>query len=392
MRRFVWLFTSVIALHATPTQQIEVQTGRLKNDITPSADFGVAFYRANGFRIGAYTAPTAQGVIASYQNLNGLIQLELGQREKSLEQGFLISNGAYLPWTRNFAYAEPAGLRVALGPKIISAEASYYQQEQNNLLLSRVIFSPVTWFSLRAGAAMAEVQQQTPALPVASLTFGNTADTNSKISAGLEMAGKGNYLTFAQYTDGMTIRALAFRRSETNALASGIFDNDQGLAIQYISDSWFAQFFSAGGEFGMLRYAGDYLTAVSVYEQKTQLAGFSLRNSAKGLHVRSGITFSADASMQTLAGLGYDDFIFLGGGHYQTKADQPLEPIIFPSEWYSSVLLQSTSMRIKDTGFKMLALVNTGVVKGFVALTYAEDFRRREQFGFFMRLSGHVEF
>ncbi|MFO1469405.1 MAG: hypothetical protein U1F27_00030 [Turneriella sp.] len=373
-------------------QQIEVQTGRLKNDITPSADFGVAFYRANGFRIGGFTSPTAQGLLASYKDLKGILQLELGQRENSLEQGFLISNGAYLPWTRNFAYAEPAGLRLALGPKILSADAAYYQQSQNNLLLSRVTFSPVTWFSLRAGAAMAEVQQQTPALPVASLTFGKAAGMDGKIYAGLEMAGKGNYLTFVQFSDDLTIRALAFRRSETNALASGIFDNDQGLAIQYISDGWFAQFFSAGGEFGMLRYAGDYLTAVSVYEQKTQLAGFSLRNSPKGLHVRSGITFAADTSMQTLAGLGYDDFIFLGGGHYQTKADQPLEPIIFPSEWYSSVLLQSTSMRIKDTGFKMLALVNTGVVNGFVALTYAEDFRRREQFGFFMRLSGHVEF
>jgi hypothetical protein len=82
----------------------------------------------------------------------------------------------------------------------------------------------------------------------------------------------------------------------------------------------------------------------------------------------------------------------VGGGHYQTRADQPLEPIIFPSDWYSSVLLQSTSMRVKDTGFKMLALVNTEVVKGFVAVTYAEDFRQREQFGFFMRLSGHVDF
>lgn len=392
MRRLLCLLPMLTALQATATQQIELQTGRLKNDITPSADFGVAFYRANGFRIGAYTAPTGQGVLASYQDLKGVVQLELGQREKSLEQGFLISNGAYLPWTRNFAYAEPAGVRLAVGPKLISADASYYQQAQNNLLLSRITFAPVDWFSLRAGAAMAEVQQQTPAIPLAALTFGKTSDTPGKFSAGFEVAGKGNYLTFAQYRDDVTLRALAFRRSETLPLASGIFDTDQGLAIQYISDTWFAQFFSAGGEFGMLRYAGDYLTAVTVYEQKSQLAGFSLRNSPAGFHLRSGITFAADTSVQTLAGLGYGDFIFVGGGHYQTRTDQPLEPIVFPSEWHSSVLLQSTSMRIKDTGFKMLALVNTEVVKGFVAVTYAEDFRRREQFGFFMRLSGHVEF
>lgn len=392
MRKLLCSFCILTALNATAKQQVELQTGRLKNDITPSADFGVAFYRGNGFRIGAFTAPAGQGVLASYENLKGIFQLELGQREKSLEQGFLISNGAYLPWTRNFSYAEPAGVRVAIGPKIVAAEAAYYQQSQNNLLLSRITFAPLNWFSLRAGAAIAEVQQQAPAIPVAALTFGKADDAAGRFRAGLELAGKGNYLSFAQYSDGMMIRALAFRRNQANALASGIYDNDQGLAIQFISDTWFAQFFSAGGEFGMLRYGGDYLTAVTVYEQKTQLAGFSLRNSPTGFHLRSGITFATDASMQTLAGLGYGNFIFVGGGHFQARSDQPLEPIIFPSEWYSSVLLQSTSMRIKDTGFKMLALVNTEVVSGFVAVTYAEDFRRREQFGFFMRLSGHVDF
>jgi len=392
MRSFAWLLIGVTALPATPTQRIEMLTGRLKGDIAPSADFGAVLYRANGFRIGAFTSPASQGVLASYQNLKGLFQVELGQRERSLEQGFLISNGAYLPWTRNFAFAEPAGAHIVFGPKMFSAEAACYQQSQNNLLLSRVTLAPVEWFRLRAGAAIAEAQQQTPAIPVASVSFGKTADAPGKFSAGLELAGKGNYLTFAQYSDGMALRALAFHRNESNPLGSGIFDNDQGLAIQYISDTWFAQFFSAGGEFGMLRYGGDYLTAVAVYEQKTQLAGFSLRNSATGFHLRSGITFAADTSVQTLAGLGYADFIFLGGGHYQTRTDQPLEPIIFPSEWYSSVLLQSTSMRIKDTGFKMLALVNLETIQGFVAVTYAEDFREREKFGFFMRLSGHLEF
>ena len=392
MRKFFCLLSVLPTLHATPNHQVEMHTGRLKNDIAPSADFGVAFYRGNGFRIGAFTSPETQGVLASFQQRSGILQLEAGQREKSMEQGFLISNGAYLPWTHNFAYAEPVGVRLSVGPKVISAEAAYYQHEQNNLLVSRLVVSPLDWLKVRGGAAVAEVQQPAPVTPVASVAFGKSNEVSGKFTASLEAAGQGNYMTYAQYSDRMTIRALAFRRRDTNALASGIFDKDQGLALQYISDTWFAQFFSAGGEFGMLRYAGAYLSAVAVYEQKTQLAGFSLRNSQTGLHLRSGITFSADASIQTLAGLGYGDFIFLGGGHYQTRADQPLEPIIFPSDWYSSVLLQSTSMRIKDTGFKMLALVNTEVVRGFIAVTYAEDVRGREQFGYFMRVSGHVEF
>lgn len=49
-------------------------------------------------------------------------------------------------------------------------------------------------------------------------------------------------------------------------------------------------------------------------------------------------------------------------------------------------------MRVKNSGYKVLALVNTGVFQGFVALTYSEDRRERESFGFFMRLAGSMTF
>lgn len=117
-----------------------------------------------------------------------------------------------------------------------------------------------------------------------------------------------------------------------------------------------------------------------------------MRNSETGFHLRTGATLSADGSLQTLAGLGYSEYIFLGGGHYNLYSDQPLEPVIFPSEWYSSILLQSSSMRVKNNGYKIMALVNTGSIQGFVALTYAEDSRQRENFGFFMRLAGSISF
>jgi hypothetical protein len=37
-------------------------------------------------------------------------------------------------------------------------------------------------------------------------------------------------------------------------------------------------------------------------------------------------------------------------------------------------------------------LVNTEAVQGFFAVTYAEDFRGRERFGFFIRIAGSMAF
>lgn len=381
----------VSAAWGAATHKLELQTGRLKGDIAPSADYAVGVYRSEGFRAGAFTQPGARGAVASYAGEIGLMKIEIGQKERSLDNGFLISNGAYLPWTHNFAFAEPAGTVIGYSQGRFSSECAFYQQGQNNLLLARLGVKPVDWLRFMGGAATADMHEENTVQPIGSLFLGRL-DNRTGFTAAVEIAGEGNYLGSLRYTDGYMLRILAFRRAAINPLASGIYENTQGVAAQYITDHWFAQFFAAGGEFGMVRYAGDYLTAVTVYEERNQLAGFSLRNSATGFHVRSGVTFATDASVQTLGGIGYEDYIFLGGGHYQTASDQPLEPLIFPSAWYSSLLLQSSSMRIRDRGFKLLALVNTGAVQGFFAVTYAEDRRERERFGFFMRLQGSVEF
>ena len=292
----VLLLTTAVSAETKPV--VETQFGRLKTDIAPSADFGIAIYRHGAFRIGAYSAPTAQGIIASYDGDAGPFRINLGQREKSVEQGFLISNGAYLPWTRNFAYAEASGVALETNTKWVSADALYYQQQQNNLFMSRLKLTPLSWFRLQGGIAVPELQQSQTMLPVGAVVFGKSEESAGKFYASLEAAGRGNYLTSVQYADGWLLRALAFRRNEINPLASGIYENSQGLAAQFISDFWFLQFFSAQTTYGLARYAGTYLTAIAVYEEKIQLAGFSLRNNPDGFHVRSGLTFGSDSSMQ----------------------------------------------------------------------------------------------
>ncbi|AFM12129.1 hypothetical protein [Turneriella parva] len=373
------------------SHQIQFQTGRLKQDIAPSADFGAAVYRHKEFRVGAYTAPSARGVMASFSSTATPFLLEVGQRERSLDFGFLISNGAYLPWTRNFAFAEPAGVRLGYQSKYLFTDSQYYQLEQNNVAALRVGAIPASWVRFSAGAAAFDVHNNEQPIAIGSLQFG-AIESRDGFAAGLEMAGPGNLLASLRYDGGFSMRAIAFERSEPHGLASGVFEARQGFVGQLFSKQWFAQYFATGSHYAMLRYAGAYLTGVVVYEQRNQLAGFSVRNSETGFHLRTGATLSADSSLQTLAGLGYADYLFVGGGHYQLYSDQPLEPIIFPSEWYSSILLQSSSMRIKNSGYKIMALVNTGVVQGFVALTYAEDSRQRENFGFFMRLAGSLSF
>lgn len=391
-RNFCILFWALL-LVAVPryAHEVNVQMGSLKGDLAPSADFGVATYKHGAYRIGAFTAPAAQGVVASYASTAAPFLLELGQRERSLDQGFLVGNGAYLPWTKNFAFSEPVGVRTGYQTKYLGVASSYYQHDAQNVGAVELHLTPVTWFKISGGAAAQNLETAERAIPLAALQFGNLGKT-SGFTGGLELAGGANYLVHGRYSDGFMVRGFAFLRGETNPLASGIYTEKNGIALQFMSDAWFAQFFQTDSRFGMLRYAGEYLTAVGVYEEKTQLAGISLRNSATGFHLRSGATAAADGSLQTLLGLGYADFIFVGGGHYALTSDQPLEPIIFPSEWYSSVLLQSTAMRVKDRGFKMLALVNTEAVQGFFAVTYAEDARGRERFGFYMRIAGHAAF
>lgn len=373
------------------SHQLQFQTGRLKQDIAPSADYGAAVYRHKEFRVGMFTAPKSRGVVASYSSTQNPLVFELGQRERSLDYGFLISNGAYLPWTRNFAFAEPAGMRLGYQVKYFFADSQYYQLEQSDVAALRAGVTPAEWVRFSAGVAAYDLHAEEKPFAIGALQLG-AIETRDGFSAGFEYAGEGNFLGTARYGGDFSLRAMAFQRSEAHALASGIFEQKQGFVGQFFSDQWFAQYFATDSHYAMLRHAGAYLTGVVVYEQRNQLAGISVRNSETGFHLRTGATLSADGSLQTLAGLGYSEYIFLGGGHYNLYSDQPLEPVIFPSEWYSSILLQSSSMRVKNNGYKVMALVNTGSIQGFVALTYAEDSRQRENFGFFMRLAGSISF
>lgn len=388
MRSKIWLLISLVIPLAA--HEVEIQSGSLKGGIAPSLDFVTLAYRHQAYRAGVFTAPGAQGVLASYSSLEKNFFLELGQREKSYDQGFVVGNGAYLPWTKNFAFAEPMGARAGIQNQLLAWDAMYYQQANQATALSQVSVTPVSWFKLSAGASSAMGESVFHPLPVASLGLGVLEGKG--FGGGVQYTGNQNGLVYARYAGSFTLRGFGFHRSDTNPLASGIFGNNAGGLAQWISEDWFAQVFATDTRYGMLRYGGEHLAAIAVYEDKVQLAGVSLRNSATGFHLRSGVTFAGDGSLQTLAGFGYANYLFVGGGHYQLQSDEPLEPIIFPADWYSSVLLQSSSMRIKDHGFKMLALVDTDAVKGFFGITYSEKGNRQEQFGFYMRLSGGVAF
>jgi hypothetical protein len=372
-------------------ERIEFQGGLLKSAIAPTADYGGIVYRHDGFRIGAYTAPTAQGVVASYSNTQSPLLLEVGQRERSLENGFLFGNGAWLPWTRNFAFAEPTGVRAGYQLRSMGADLQYYQTGPNNLAAARIFVMLFDWLRLTGGIAVPELHEGAQRLPVASLALGRTAERKG-FTTGIEAAGEGNYLLHARYRGDFSARGLLFRREQASPLASGIFEKREGFALQFFERHWFAQFFSTDSRFGMLRYGGDLLSGVVVYEERMQLAGLSVRSDVRGLHVRAGATVGHDTSLQSLLGLGFGDAVFVGGGHYELFSEQPLEPIIFPADWYSSVLLQSTTMRLRNSGFKLMALVDTKAVQGFVAATYSEDARGRERFDFYLRLAGGVTF
>jgi hypothetical protein len=388
MRRALHFFALVVPVYS---DQIEYQAGLLRSAIAPTADYGALIYRHDGFRIGAFTAPTAQGIVASYSSEHSSLLVEVGQRERSLDTGFLIGNGAWLPWTRNFAFAEPTGIRTGYQLRYAGADLQYYQRGQNNLAAARIYLAPLDWLRLTGGIAVPEIQQGAQQLPIASLALGRAAD-RSGFSSGCEMVGEGNYLLHARYRGDFSARGLLFRRQQVNPLASGIFEQREGLALQFFEKTWFAQFFSTDSRFGMLRYGGDLLSGVVVYEERMQLAGLSVRSDARGLHVRAGATVGHDTSIQSLFGLGFADAVFVGGGHYDLFSEQPLEPIIFPADWYSSVLMQSTAMRLRNRGFKLMALVDTDAVQGFVAVTHAEDARGRERFDFYLRLAGGVTF
>jgi hypothetical protein len=388
MRRALLFFALVLPVYS---HQIEYQAGLLRKAIAPTADYGALIYRHEGFRIGAFTAPDAQGVVASYSSTRTPFIVELGQRERSLENGFLFSNGAWLPWTRNFVFAEPTGVRTGYELRYAGADLQYYQRGQNNLAAARIYLAPRDWLRLTGGIAVPEIQEGSQQLPIASLALGRAAD-RSGFSTGFELVGEGNYLLHARYQGDFSLRGLLFRRRQVNPLASGIFERSEGLALQFFERQWFAQIFSTDSRFGMLRYAGEVLSGVFVYEERMQLAGISVRSDSRALHVRAGATLGHDSSIQSLLGLGFADAVFVGGGHYELFSAQPLEPIIFPAEWYSSVLLRSSSMQLRNRGFKLMALVDTEAVQGFVAVTYSEDARGRERFDFYLRLAGGVMF
>lgn len=388
MRKAFLFFLVVMPVRS---DRIEFQGGVLRSAIAPTADYGAMVYRHRGFRVGAFTAPAAQGVVASYSATQSPLLFEVGQRERSLENGFLFSNGAWLPWTRNFAFAEPTGIRTGYELRYAGADLQYYQAGQNNLAAARAFLTPFDWLRLTGGVALPELHEGAQHLPVASLTLGRAAD-RSGFATGFEAVGEGNYLLHARYRGAFSVRGLLFRREQASPLASGIFEQREGLALQFFEPNWFAQFFSTDSRFGMLRYGGDLLSGVVVYEERTQLAGLSVRSDARGLHVRAGATVGHDTSIQSLLGLGFGDAVFVGGGHYELFSEQPLEPLIFPADWYSSVLLQSTAMRLRNSGFKLMALVDTDAVQGFVAVTYSEDVRGRERFDFYLRLAGGVTF
>lgn len=384
------LLLFVVFCETVSAHEIRVDSGVRKGTIDPALDYAVATYKHDAYRVGVFTAPTSEGFFTSYVKSQGTLLVELGQRERSLDQGFVFSNGAYLPWTRNFAFAEPVGARIGLQSKMFAGAVDYYQQADANLGAARAYLTPTPYLKISVGAAASIADRVSPVIPLAAFSVGS--HERKGFTAGGEAAGFGNYLVHARYTGDATFRMLAFTRSDANALASGVYNASRGVVAQFMSNEWFAQIFATDYRYALARYAGRYLTGVYVFEEKVQLAGVSLRTSPDAFHVRAGATLGNEGSLQTLAGIGYGDYIFLGGGSYSLNKDQPLEPIIFPSEWYSSVLLQSTSMRIKDTGYKMMALVNTEVVQGFVAITYAEDIRGREKFGFFARFAGKVVF
>ena len=140
------------------------------------------------------------------------------------------------------------------------------------------------WLRISGGIAALDMHQTAEPFPVGSLQVG-ALDTRDGFTSGVEYAGAENLLGHLRYENGYTLRALAFKRNEPHALASGVFESQQGLVAQFFSDNWFAQYFSTDSRFGMLRFPGSYLTGVAVYEQRNQLAGFSVRNSEAGFHL-----------------------------------------------------------------------------------------------------------
>ncbi|HRP68558.1 MAG TPA: hypothetical protein PLY93_03420 [Turneriella sp.] len=379
------IYTSALTAH-----QLEFESGLLKNAITPSADYGSVVYKHEEYRVGMFTAPTSKGLIAAYTSENSPWLLDVGQREKSLAQGAVVGNGAYLPWSNSFTFKEPIGIRTGYNARYIGVNAAYYQRDSQNVAFPELTITPTNWLSM-SGGAVEESMGVGTAFPIFSLNVGKRGAWDG-FHAALTAVGKENQFFYAAYKGNASVRLLAFHSESPGALASGIYAQNRGVAAQFFSTHWFAQFFQTQSQFGMLRYTGEYLTAIYTKEEKSSLVGVSLRHNPTGFHARAGATFGIDGSLQSLAGLGYADIIFVGGGSYTLYSKQSLEPIIFPAEWYSSVLLQSTSMRIQDHGIKMMALVNSEVVQGFVAVTHSTDAYDRDQFNFFMRVAGRVVF
>ncbi|MCX7633051.1 MAG: hypothetical protein N2Z22_06950 [Turneriella sp.] len=385
MRRFWALGVLAGALFA---DQVEYQTGLLRRAITPSADFGTAFYRHKTFRIGGTQSPQGQGIVASYRSQEGPFLLELGQRENALEQGFIIGNGAWLPWARSFAWNEPIGMRTGYAMRYAAADVQFYQKGNSQVAAARLHIVPASWLRISGGGML--LPQAMQQRPLAALAVGKRESAG--FLAGAEFAGAHNTLIYASYRGEAILRMLYFRSQEPSPLANGIFSRREGFAVQGFYESWFAQYFATDGRFGMLRYAGSYLSFAAVGEERNFLGGASLRHNPEGVHLRVGMHLAQDGSQQSLLGIGFADAVFVGTGHFTLFSDQPLEPLLFPAEWYNSVLLQSSSLRIRHRGSKLIALIDTAFARGFAAVVHSVDARGRERTDFYLRIAGSMQF
>lgn len=384
LRRLFFSCTLAIPVCA---HELKVTTGSLKGETQPGADFFVSQYAHAGFRAGTYTAPERLGIFASYSLKDSPFVFEAGSRENSLEEGFMISNGAWLPWTKSFAFLEPQGARMGYKTKFVSSDIAYYQRDDETFVHARLTLQPITFLSVYAGAATEQVHTTNRPQFMGGMRW-----VSARFTGGAEIYAETNYLAHARFSADWTLRGLAFYQTEPRALASGIYENKKGGALQFFYGDWFLQAFATQSSFALAKYASGQLAAVAVYEEKNQLAGASLKSAATGFHVRGGVSVARDGGLHSLAGFGHGEVLFVGGGHFDLKADQPLEPLIFPAEWYSSVLLQSTPLRVAGKGFKLMALVDTGAIQGFMAVTWSEASRERDQFAFHLRLSGAMSF
>jgi len=380
--------TSLALLIAIPLfgHEVKVVSGSLQKQDSPGIDFLTSEYRAKGYRVGFFTASERRGVVASYVHGDSPLVFDAGARDSSIENGFLVGNGAWLPWTKSFAFDEPLGARVGYKFNVWSTDAFYYQRDADAVTSGRLNLQPLSYLRLSAGA--------TKSFGLLSQTHFSGAlwFESARVTAGAEILGERNYLGQLRYSSSFTIRALGFYQEELRPLTSGIFENEKGGAVQFFSDALFAQLFVTKSAVGLAKYSVGSAAVVLVQEEQNTVAGAILKTDVTGFHFRAGLTFGRDGGLQSIAGLGHGETFFMGAGHFDVQAEQPFEPAIFPSAWYSSILLQSTSFRLASRGLKAAVLVNLDAVQGFLGVTWSNTGREAGTAGFFMRISGGLTF